>query len=456
MNPRVARAVEAIAAGGAVIVTDDADRENEGDLVMAADAVTPEAIAFMAVQGRGLICLALEPARCAALDLAPMVGGAGHETNFTVSVDLDVAGSTGISAADRARTIRRAVDPTAAAADFRRPGHVFPLRYTPGGVLARRGHTEASVDLARLAGRTPAGVICEIMNDDGTMARGADLAVFAERHKLPIVSIAELAHHLRERRRRPGSPLRSGTVVGRDERRASAQTPAIAPGFGVSPEMPYPAAPPMATGGIERVVDTVLPTRFGRWRTVGFRSDDGLEYVALLLGEPDGDERPLVRIHSECLTGDALGSERCDCGRQLALAMEQISAARCGVVVYVRGHEGRGIGLLPKLQAYALQDGGLDTVDANLHLGYDVDARSYRGAAAVLLSLGIRRVRLLTNNPDKVAALRDAGITVAGRLPLVVPTSPDNLRYLTAKRARLGHELSVTAPADTTSCASTA
>jgi 3,4-dihydroxy 2-butanone 4-phosphate synthase/GTP cyclohydrolase II len=446
MNPRVARAVEAIAAGGAVIVTDDADRENEGDLVMAADAVTPEAIAFMAVQGRGLICLALEPARCAALDLAPMVGGASHETNFTVSVDCDVAGSTGISAADRARTIRRAVDPTAVAADFRRPGHVFPLRYTPGGVLARRGHTEASVDLARLAGRTPAGVICEIMNDDGTMARGADLAAFAERHGLPIVSIAELADHLRERRRIPGSPLRPGTVVGCDERRASAQTPA----------MPDPAAPPMATGGIERVVDTVLPTRFGRWRTVGFRSDDGLEYVALLLGEPAADGRPLVRIHSECLTGDALGSERCDCGRQLELAMEQISAARCGAVVYVRGHEGRGIGLLPKLQAYALQDGGLDTVDANLHLGYDVDARSYRGAAAVLLSLGIRRVRLLTNNPDKVAALRDAGITVAGRLPLVVPTSPDNLRYLTAKRARLGHELSAPAPADTTSCASTA
>jgi 3,4-dihydroxy 2-butanone 4-phosphate synthase/GTP cyclohydrolase II len=380
----------------------------------------------MAVQGRGLICLALEPARCAALDLAPMVGGAGHETNFTVSVDLDVPGSTGISATDRARTIRRAVDPAAVATDFRRPGHVFPLRYSPGGVLARRGHTEASVDLARLAGRAPAGVICEIMNDDGTMARGADLAAFAERHGLPIVSIAEVADHLRERRRLPGSPA-----------------------------MPDPAAPPTAMGGIERVVDTVLPTRFGRWRTVGFRSDDGLEYVALLLGEPAGDDRALVRIHSECLTGDALGSERCDCGRQLELAMEQISAARCGAVVYVRGHEGRGIGLLPKLQAYALQDGGLDTVDANLYLGYDVDARSYCGAAAVLLSLGIRRVRLLTNNPDKVTALRDAGITVAGRLPLVVPTSPDNLRYLTAKRARLGHELSAPATAEAP-CASSA
>jgi 3,4-dihydroxy 2-butanone 4-phosphate synthase/GTP cyclohydrolase II len=442
----VIRAVEAIAAGGTVIVTDDAERENEGDLVMAADAVTPEAIAFMAVQGRGLVCLALEPARLGVLDLAPMVPDAVCETNFTVSIDLDVPGSTGISAADRARTIRRAVDPAVVAGDFRRPGHVFPLRYTPGGVLARRGHTEASVDLARLAGRAPAGVICEIMNDDGPMTRGADLDRFAERHGLPIVSIAELADHLRDAPRIPGSALLPGRGAGRDDRRLSAPTPA----------MPARAARRAPAGAIERVVETVLPTRFGLWRTVGFRSDDGLEYVALLLGDPAADdERPLVRVHSECLTGDALGSQRCDCGRQLELAMEQISAAGCGAVVYVRGHEGRGIGLLPKLQAYALQDGGLDTVDANLQLGYDVDARSYAGAAAVLLSLGIRRVRILTNNPAKVAALRDAGIAVACRLPLVVPASPDNLRYLTAKRSRLGHELMATTPGDA-SCASTA
>lgn len=400
----ISTALAAIRRGDPVIVTDDADRENEGDLVIAADAVSAEVIAFMAVHCRGLICLAMEPARLDELALGPMVPGAVAETNFAVSFDFDEPGSTGISAQDRARTIRAAVDPGATVADFRRPGHVFPLRYTPGGVLARRGHTEASVDLARLAGRAPAGVICEILNDDGTMARGDDLLAFAARHDLPIISIAELADHLRTVELQP--------------------TPVVA--------SPAP---------VVRVVDTVLPSRFGTWRTTGFRGADGLEYVALHAGELAGDEPTLVRLHSECLTGDALGSRRCDCGEQLEMAMERISAEGAGVIVYIRGHEGRGIGLLPKLQAYALQDLGRDTVDANLELGYQSDARSYPGAAEVLRLLGVRRVRLLTNNARKVAGLTAAGIAVEQRIPLCTVPYSSNLRYLDTKRTRLGHAL---------------
>jgi 3,4-dihydroxy 2-butanone 4-phosphate synthase/GTP cyclohydrolase II len=407
MTPNVRQAVAAMARGEAVIVTDDADRENEGDLVFAADAVDAEKIAFMAVQCRGLICLAMEPERLDKLELGMMVPGAEAETNFTVSIDLNIDRSTGISAADRARTIRKAVDASATPGEFRRPGHVFPLRYTPGGVLARRGHTEASVDLARLAGRTPAAVICEIMNDDGTMATGASIVAFAERHGLPVVSIDELACFISEMALMP---------VG-----ASGETD--------------------PTVEVERVVTTVLPTKFGRWETIGFRSSDGLEYVVLQLGSPTSQMSPLLRVHSECLTGDALGSERCDCGRQLTMAMEQISSAGHGIVVYIRGHEGRGIGLLPKLQAYALQDGGLDTVDANLELGYEVDARTYRGVAAVLRDLRIHSVRLMTNNPRKVDALVADGIEVRAQIPLVVPTSRDNVAYLSAKRSRLQHRL---------------
>jgi 3,4-dihydroxy 2-butanone 4-phosphate synthase/GTP cyclohydrolase II len=400
----ISTALAAIRQGNPVVVTDDADRENEGDLVIAADAVSAEVIAFMAVHCRGLICLAMEPARLDALDLGPMVPGVAAETNFAVSFDFDEPGSTGISARDRARTIRAAVDPGAVPADFRRPGHVFPLRYTPGGVLARRGHTEASVDLARLAGRTPAGVICEILNDDGTMARGEELLAFARRHDLPVISVAELADHL--------CSLEDG------------QAPVAA-----------------AADTVVRVVDTVLPTRFGTWRATGFRGSDGLEYVALSTGELTADDAALVRLHSECLTGDALGSRRCDCGEQLEMAMERISTEGAGVVVYIRGHEGRGIGLLPKLQAYALQDLGRDTVDANIELGYQPDARSYPGAAEVLRMLGLRRVRLLTNNARKVAGLVAAGISVEQRISLFTVPYLSNLRYLDTKRTRLGHEL---------------
>lgn len=403
----ISTALAAMRRGEPVIVIDDADRENEGDLVIAADAVNAEVIAFMAVHCRGLICLAMEPERLDALALGPMVPGAAAETNFTVSIDLDVPGSTGISAADRAATIRRAVAPDARATEFRRPGHVFPLRYTPGGVLARRGHTEASVDLARLAGRHPSGVICEILNDDGTMARGADLRVFAEKHGLAVTTVDELAEHLRA--------------------------------LGADP------APVPAAAQVTRVVDTVLPTRFGTWRTTGFRGGDGLEYVALSLGDLDSataqQDAPLVRLHSECLTGDALGSRRCDCGEQLELAMERITEEGAGVIVYIRGHEGRGIGLLPKLQAYALQDRGRDTVDANVELGFRPDARGYPGSAAVLRALGIDRVRLLTNNLRKVAGLAAAGISVRERVPLHTVPSVSNLRYLHAKRTRLGHRL---------------
>jgi 3,4-dihydroxy 2-butanone 4-phosphate synthase/GTP cyclohydrolase II len=393
--------VAAIARGEAVIVTDDDDRENEGDVVIAADAVDAAAITFMAVHCRGLICLSMTPDRLDALQIGPMVPGRNAETNFAVSVDLDVPGSTGISAADRARTIRRAVHREATAADFRRPGHVFPLRYTSGGVLARRGHTEASIDLARLAGRTPAGVICEIINDDGTMARGPSLEAFADRHNLCVVSIDELARDL-------ASPMHSAALRG---------------------------------GEVRPVAETVLPTRYGRWRTIGLRGDDGLEYVALIFGRPTEQPAPLVRIHSECLTGDALGSERCDCGTQLAMAMERISVEGDGVIVYVCGHEGRGIGLLPKLQAYALQDQGFDTVDANVHLGYEVDGRSYKGAAAVLRHLGLGTVRLLTNNPRKIQELRDNGIHVAQRIPHIAPASADSISYLRTKRTRLQHRL---------------
>ncbi|HEY1972135.1 MAG TPA: 3,4-dihydroxy-2-butanone-4-phosphate synthase [Pseudonocardia sp.] len=410
----ISRALAAIGRGEAVIVTDDVDRENEGDLVFPADAVTPELIAFMAVHCRGLICLAMEPERLDALELGPMVPGADAETNFTVSIDFNQPGSTGISAADRARTIRRAIDPDSRPAEFRRPGHVFPLRYTPGGVLARRGHTEASVDLARLAGRAPAGVICEILNDDGSLARGADLVAFARRHQLPMVSVAEIADQLRGQ-----------------------------------PDFPRPTSATRAgasrAGAVTLVAETVLPSRYGDWTTRGFAGADGLEYVVLSQGDPASVADParpaLVRLHSECLTGDALGSVRCDCGEQLDMAMGRISAEGAGAIVYIRGHEGRGIGLLPKLKAYALQDRGWDTVDANLALGYRSDAREYPGVAGVLRALGLTRVRLLTNNMAKVAGLRDHGIEVTQRIPLISTPSPANLRYLMTKQTRMGHQL---------------
>ena len=393
---RVEDAIAAIRAGEVVIVVDDHDRENEGDFVMAADRVTPEAVNFMVREGRGLVCLPLTGERCDALDLPPMAPGqAGEaETAFTVSIDVDDPASTGISAYERARTVRAAVDPATRPGDFRRPGHVFPLRARPHGVLERRGHTEAAVDLARLAGLTPAGVICEIMNPDGTMARLDDLLGVAECHGLHLITIADLVAY---RRRHELLVERSGAAR--------------------------------------------LPTAHGDFRAIGYRTVDGDEHVALVHGDLGDGTDVLVRVHSECLTGDVLGSTRCDCGAQLDRAMREIVSAGSGVVIYLRGHEGRGIGLTDKLRAYGLQDEGADTVEANLALGHPVDAREYHDAAQILADLGVAGVRLLTNNPTKQQALVDHGVAVLSRVPLETAPTRDNLHYLTTKRDKLGHEL---------------
>ena len=393
---RIEDAIEAIRAGELVIVVDDHDRENEGDFVMAADHVTPQTVNFMVTQGRGLVCLPMTGERCDALDLPPMVSeGAGEaETAFTLSIDVDDPDSTGISAHERARTIRAAIDPATRPADLRRPGHVFPLRARPDGVLERRGHTEASVDLARLAGCTPAGVICEIMNPDGTMARLADLLGVAERHGLHLITIADLVAYRR----------RHEVLV-------------------------------------ERAGEALLPTAHGDFRALGYRTAGGDEHVALVHGDLGDGSDVLVRVHSECLTGDALGSTRCDCGAQLDRAMAEIVAHGSGVVVYLRGHEGRGIGLVDKLRAYGLQDDGADTVEANLALGHPVDAREYHDAAQILTDLGVSSVRLLTNNPAKEQALVEHGVAVLARVPLETAPTRHNLHYLTTKRDKLGHTL---------------
>jgi 3,4-dihydroxy 2-butanone 4-phosphate synthase / GTP cyclohydrolase II len=391
-------AIETIARGGIVIVTDDEDRENEGDLVMAAAAVTPEAIAFFLQHTSGVICAALPGERLDELGLPPMV----HEnrdsqgTAFTVTVDLAEGISTGISATDRARTIAALADPGATAADFVRPGHVFPLRSRDGGVLRRGGHTEASVDLARMAGLEPAGLLCEIVTPDRSrMARGAELRELAERHGLPLVSIAELVRHR----------LRRESLV----RHA-------------------------ASGRI--------PTRHGEFRCDVWRSTiDEAEHVAFVYGDVETDEPVLVRVHSECLTGDLFGSERCDCGSQLNDALDGIVAAGRGVVVYLRGHEGRGIGLSHKLRAYALQDAGRDTVDANLELGFPVDTREYGIGAQILVDLGVGKMRLMTNNPAKYGGLEGFGLDIVERVPLESSPNPENIKYLRAKRERMGHLL---------------
>ncbi len=392
----IPQAIEAIRRGELVLVVDDHDRENEGDLVMAAAHVTPEAINTMVTHGRGLVCLPMAPDRCDALGLGPMVprNAGREETAFTVSIDLEVPGSTGISAADRARTIARAVADDARPEEFRRPGHVFPLRARPGGVLERRGHTEAAVDLARLAGLPPAGVICEVMNPDGTMARLPELLRMADEHRLHLVTIEDLVAYRR----------RHEVLV-------------------------------------ERVVETDLPTSWGDARVVGYRDQDGGEHVAVCVGEVQDATDVLVRVHSECLTGDVLHSHRCDCGEQLDAAMRAIHTAGRGIVVYTRGHEGRGIGLVEKLRAYALQDAGRDTVDANLELGHPADARDFLPAAHVLRDLGVSRVRLMTNNPAKRQALVACGVDVAERVPLLVAPRPTNAHYLRTKRQRLGHVL---------------
>jgi 3,4-dihydroxy 2-butanone 4-phosphate synthase / GTP cyclohydrolase II len=409
----VERAISEIAAGRAIVVVDDASRENEGDIVFAASKATPELLAFTIRYARGLICMPMLGEDLDRLQVPPMTSDNQEHmgTAFTISVDARDGITTGISAADRARTIRTLVDSATEPYEIVRPGHVFPLRYADGGVLRRAGHTEAAVDLARLAGLTPAGVVAEIFNDDGTMARLPQLRAFADEHDLPLISIAQLIEY----------------------RRHSERT-------------------------VRRVVQTRVPNQYGEWRAYGYlNSVDGTEHVALALGDiSDGDdvsvvpggttasgppEGILVRMHSECLTGDVFGSRRCDCGAQLAAAMAAIAAEGRGVVLYLRGHEGRGIGLLSKLRAYQLQDAGADTVDANLELGLPADAREYSTGAQMLADLGVRRLRLLTNNPAKLAGLSGFGIEIAGRVSLPVAATEDNLRYLLAKRDRLGHQL---------------
>ena len=393
----VDEALEDLRAGRMVVVCDDADRENEGDLTIAAEFASADAINFMAREGRGLICLALQPARCDELGLELMAAKneSAFETAFTVSVDARYAITTGISAADRAETIRVAIDPTAHRHDLVQPGHVFPLKARPGGVLERTGQTEAAVDLARLAGLTPAGVICEVMNDDGTMARVPDLARFCRRHRLRMITVADLIAYRLENDRL-----------------------------------------------IERVADTVLPTAFGDFRIVGYRSlVDTKHHVALVNGEVSGADDVLVRMHSECLTGDTFASLRCDCGEQLESSLAQIEREGRGVLVYL-AQEGRGIGLLNKLKAYELQeDGLLDTVDANLALGLPVDLRNYGVGAQILIDLGLHRVRLLTNNPKKIIGLEGFGLSVTAQVPILPTVNPHNERYLRAKADRLGHVL---------------
>jgi 3,4-dihydroxy 2-butanone 4-phosphate synthase / GTP cyclohydrolase II len=400
----VPRAVADIAAGRAVVVVDDASRENEGDIVFAAGKATPALLAFTIKYARGLICVPMLGADLDRLRLPQMTADNQEHmgTAFTISVDARDGITTGISAADRARTIRTLVDSATEPYEIVRPGHVFPLRYAEGGVLRRAGHTEAAVDLARLAGLTEAGVVAEIFNDDGTMARLPQLRAFADTHGLALISIAQLISY----------------------RRHSEQM-------------------------VRRVVETTVPNAHGEWRAIGYQNSlDGTEHIAFVLGDigagaadPGAVPEVLVRVHSECLTGDVFGSYRCDCGAQLSAAMAAIAAEGRGVVLYLRGHEGRGIGLLSKLRAYQLQDAGADTVDANTELGLPVDAREYSTGAQMLADLGIRSLRLLTNNPAKVTGLSGFGIEVTGRVPLPVQPTPQNLRYLIAKRDRLGHQI---------------
>lgn len=392
----VKRGIEAFRAGRMVIIVDDEDRENEGDLAMPADAVTPEAINFMASVGRGLICVSLEGSRLDELELPPMVqrNTARLGTNFTVSVDAASGTTTGISAYDRARTVHTLVDPKAGPEDLDRPGHIFPLRYTEGGVLVRAGQTEASVDLARLAGRYPAGTICEIMSADGQMARRPELERIAGAHDLPIVTVADIIEYRLQHERL-----------------------------------------------VERVAKARIPTRWGEFNLIAFKSVvDPIEHVALVKGEISPNEPVLVRVHSECLTGDVFGSLRCDCGEQVQLAMKAIAESGSGVFLYMR-QEGRGIGLINKLRAYNLQDQGLDTVEANERLGFPMDLRHYGIGAQILTDLGVRKFRFLTNNPKKIVGLEGYGLEMVDHLPIISEPNDENRRYLETKRLKMGHLL---------------
>ncbi len=395
----IEEAVAELAAGRMILVVDDEDRENEGDLIFAAELATPELVAFTVRYSSGVICVPLPPAECDRLDLSPMtaINTDPKGTAYTVSVDAKVGVSTGISAADRARTIRALADPATEPGDLSRPGHVFPLRSRLGGVLTRPGHTEAAVDLMDLAGLRPVGAIAEVVSEDGSgsMARLPELKDFAAAHDLALITIADLIAYRRH-----------------------------------------------SEVHIDQIADARLPLPQGEFRAIGFLSRvTGKELVALVHGDLGDGENLLVRVHSECLTGDVFGSLRCDCGPQLDAALDAVSAEGRGVVLYIRGHEGRGIGLLQKLRAYELQDAGADTVDANLNLGLPLDAREYGTGAQVLAALGVRSMRLLTNNPAKRAGLEGYGLRIVERVPLPVHSNPENARYLATKRDRMGHAL---------------
>jgi 3,4-dihydroxy 2-butanone 4-phosphate synthase/GTP cyclohydrolase II len=393
----IEEAIEEIRAGRLVVVVDDADRENEGDLIMAADKVTPEAIAFMVRHTSGVICMPVLGERLDELNLPLMVHDVSDQqrTAFTVTVDVRKGTTTGISASDRARTIQAIADEKTKPDDLARPGHIFPLRYREGGVLKRAGHTEAAVDLARLAGLYPAGVLCEVVNEDGTMARLPQLRRFADEHGLKMISIADLIQHRRRREKL-----------------------------------------------VHKVAEAEIPTIYGRFHAHAYESEvDGRVHVAMVLGEVGDGERILVRVHSECLTGDVFHSLRCDCGTQLDDALGKIGAEGRGVALYIRGHEGRAIGLTHKLRAYQLQDQGRDTVEANVELGFAPDPRDYGIGAQILYDLGVRSMRLLTNNPSKRAGLEGYGLSLVERVPLETAPTEENLRYLQAKREKLGHIL---------------
>lgn len=402
MTPKIKKydsieeAISTIRCGGMAVVVDDEDRENEGDLVMASAKATPQAINFMAKHARGLICVSLPDARCRELDLPPQSVGntALHGTAFTVSVDSKKGTTTGISAHDRAATIRALIDPNTRPQDLARPGHVFPLRTVEGGVLRRAGHTEAASDLARLAGLYPSGVLCEIMSEDGSMARGQELYSFAREHRLPIVTVKDLIAYRRRREKL-----------------------------------------------VKRVLETKLPTKYGNFRLLVYEDQlENYHHLALVKGEVRGKKEVLVRVHSQCLTGDILGSLRCDCGQQLGKALQRIERAGRGVFLYMR-QEGRGIGLYNKLRAYRLQDRGLDTIEANLALGFRPDERDYGIGAQILKDLGLSTIRLMTNNPDKIAGLEGHGLRITKRVPVPVKCHPANARYLRTKRDKMGHLL---------------